>query len=597
MQFQQFKKENRSRLPEKPGVYKFLNTSKIIIYVGKAKNLKKRVSGYFTQSKLHNRKTYFLVNEICLIECVIVTSEFDALLLENNLIKENQPKYNILLKDDKSFPSICITNERFPTVCSTRKIDPKKGEYFGPYTSVRALDSVLDLVRKLNKIRTCKYNLSRRNIEQRKFKVCLEYHIGNCLGPCEGLQSEEDYLKEINCAKNILKGKIGIVQKFYKEQMNLAASDMKFELAQDLKMKLELTQKFQAKTLIVNRKISNVDVFTIVTDEKSAFINFLKIQNGSIIMSETVEIKKKLGEADEEVLRFAIFDLQRKYNSSSKEILTNINVQPWEGVEIVLPQIGDKKKLIDLSLKNALFFRKEQRTRTESRSNSETLSRLMEDVRLPAFPAHIECFDNSNIQGASPVAAMVCFKNGKPSKSDYRKFNIKTVYGIDDFASMKEIVKRRYSRLEEQDRVFPNLIIIDGGKGQLNAASKALKELGIYGKIPIMGIAKRLEEIYFPEDEVPLHMSKKSPSLKLIQEIRNEAHRFAITFHRKKRRKRSLDSSIDKIFGIGIKTKELLLKKFKSVKRIKEAEKNELISLVGKSKARILREAIIEGKI
>lgn len=597
MEFQRFDRDEYLRLPNRPGIYKFFDDANTIIYVGKAKDLRKRVASYFTKSNLENRKTYRLVSEIKLIEFVIVQSEFDALLLENNLIKENQPRYNILLKDDKSFPSICITNERFPRIYSTRRIDPALGEYFGPYTSVKAMNSVLDLLRKLNTIRTCKYNLSENNIKQKKYKVCLEFHIGNCLGPCEGRQEESDYLKDIESAKSILKGKVGIVQKTYREKMRKASDELKFEVAQNFKVKLDLLEKFQSKTTIVNQKITNTDVFTLVSDEKAVFINYLKIQTGAIVNSETVEVKRKMGETNEEVLRFTMFDLRKKYKSENPEVLVNTEVQGWDGIDIVIPQIGDKKHLLDLSLRNALFFRKEKRTRVINTSSEDILNRLMDDMRLPDVPSHIECFDNSNIQGSNPVASMVCFRNGKPSKRDYRKFNIKTVVGPDDFASMKEVVGRRYHHLKTEDLPFPNLVVIDGGKGQLNAACDALRELGIYGQIPIIGIAKRLEEIYFPEDEIPIFISKKSTSLKLIQQLRDEAHRFAITFHRQKRSKDSVRSSLDGVQGIGEKTKQKLLKHFKSIKRIKEADIEDLTEVVGTSKTQAIQEAIKKGDL
>ena len=597
MELQRFDRDEYRRLPNKPGIYKFFDGSNTIIYVGKAKSLKKRVSSYFTKSNLDNRKTYRLVSEIKQIEFVLVQSEFDALLLENNLIKENQPRYNILLKDDKSFPSIRITKERFPRIFSTRRIDPKLGEHFGPYTNVKAMNGVLDLIRKLNNIRTCKYNLSVNNIKQRKYKVCLEYHIGNCLGPCEGYHIEDDYLKDIGNAKSILKGNIGIVKSNYKEHMLNASSAMNYEVAQSYKKKLDLLEKFQSKTLIVNQRITNTDVFTIVADEKSAFINYLQMQTSSIINSETVEVKRQLGETDHEVFRFSIFDLRKKYNSTNKEVLTNLDVEGWEGVEITIPKIGDKKKLIELSLRNAHFFRKEKRSKVIPQPNHEILHRLMDDLKLSDLPVHIECFDNSNIQGSNPVASMVCFKHGKPAKSDYRKFHIKTVSGPDDFASMKEVVGRRYLNLKKESLSYPNLVVIDGGKGQLNAACDALMELEIYGEIPIIGIAKRLEEIYFPEDEIPVHISKRSSSLKLIQQIRDEAHRFAITFHRQKRSKKAVTSSLDTIIGIGEKTRDRLIKAFKSVKRIKELNTEELVEAVGTSKAKIILKAIKKGDL
>jgi excinuclease ABC subunit C len=596
MEFQRFERYEYLRLPTKPGIYKYINDSDTIIYVGKAKDLRKRVSSYFTKSST-DRKTFNLVKEINQIECVIVQSEFDALLLENNLIKENQPKYNILLKDDKSFPSLCVTNERFPRIYSTRRIDPKAGTYYGPYTSVKAMNSVLDLIRKLNKIRTCKFNLSQKNIDQKKFKVCLEYHIGNCLGPCENLQQEEDYLEDIETVKSILKGRIGIVRKTYKRKMDEASQDLKFEMAQNFKVKLELLDKFQSRSSIVNQKITDTDVFTIIADEKSGFVNYLKIHEGSITHSETVEVKKKLGESDQDILEFTIFDLRKKYSSNSTEVLTNLKIDGWDAINIIIPKIGDKKNLVNLSLKNALFFKKEKYSKANQQIKNDVLQILMEDLKLHDLPMHIECFDNSNIQGTNPVASMVCFKNGKPYKSDYRKFNIKTVVGPDDFGSMKEVVFRRYHYLKSQELPYPQLIVIDGGKGQLNAACDALREVGIYGAIPIIGIAKRLEEIYFPEDEIPIHISKKSISLKLIQRIRDEAHRFAISFHRQKRSKESLKSSIDNIKGIGKESKKKLLIEYKSVQRIKEANSADLEKLLGAAKASTILEAIKKGDL
>lgn len=599
MQFQRYSREDYLQLPDKPGIYKFLDSSETIIYVGKAKNLKKRVASYFTKANLDNRKTYRLVSEIKQIEFVMVSSEFDALLLENNLIKEHQPRYNILLKDDKSFPSICITKERFPRIYSTRRIDHTKGEYFGPYTSVKAMNGVLDLIRKLHKIRTCKYNLSQENISKKKFKVCLEYHIGNCLGPCEGLQSEKDYLEDIEEAKRILKGKVGIVSRSYKEKMQNASVGLKFELAQSYKEKLDLLEKFQSKSLIVNQKITNTDVFSMTESEKgnSLFINYMRIENGAIVNSETIEAKKKIEEDDLEIFRFSVFDLRKKYGSSNPYILSNKRIEPWEGVEAIIPKIGDKKKLVELSLKNALYFKKEKLSRQSIQPNESILKILQEDLKLQELPVHIECFDNSNIQGTNPVASMVCFKDGKPSKSNYRKFNIKTVIGPDDFASMKEIVGRRYSHLLRENLSLPNLIVIDGGKGQLSAACEALKEIEIYGKIPIIGIAKKLEEIFFPGDSIPIHINKKSPSLKLLQHLRDEAHRFAITFHRQKRSKASIESALDKINGLGPKTRDKLMREFGSVTRLKECSEKDLTDLIGRLKTKIIQEAIKKGDL
>lgn len=559
--------------------------------MGKAKSLKKRASSYFNKTGQSNRKTIKLVSEIEFIEITIVNSEFDALLLENNLIKENQPKYNILLKDDKSFPSICVTNERFPRIYSTRRIDQKKGKYYGPYTSVKAMNSVLDLLRKLYKIRTCNYVLSESNIEKGKFKVCLEYHIGNCLGPCEGLQTEEDYMGEIDQAVEILKGNISVIRQKFKVEMDHAAADLNFELAQTYKDKLELLEKFQSRSLIVNQKLTDIDVATILTDEKAAYVNYMRIDQGSIKVSETVEIRFKMDESKEEILEYAIPQLQLKYQSNNKEVLSNIEFTLNEEHPSTVPQIGDKRKLVDLSIKNALLFKKEKieaRTKNQLGKKSYLLHQLKEDLRLKEIPVHIECFDNSNIQGSNPVASMVCFKKGVPSKTDYRKFNIKTVDGPDDFSSMKEIVTRRYTRLIREDEPLPDLIVIDGGKGQLNAAVAALKEINIYGEIPVVGIAKRLEEIYFPEDPIPLHISKKSDSLKLLQHLRDEAHRFAITFHRQKRSRAANTSELDGIKGIGPATRNQLLSHFKSVKRVKTADLKELTEVVGLAKASMI---------
>lgn len=597
MQFQRFPRGDHSRLPNKPGVYKFFDSTNTIIYVGKAKDLKKRVTSYFTKGNLDSRKTHRLVSEIKEMEFVIVSSEFDALLLENNLIKENQPRYNILLKDDKSFPSICITNDRFPRIYSTRRIDLTKGEYFGPYTSVKAMNSVLELIRKLHTIRTCKFNLSEENIRKKKHKVCLEYHIGNCLGPCEGLQNESDYLHDIELAKSILKGKISVVARSFKQKMLDASESMQFEIAQSFKEKHDKLENFQSKSIIVNPNITETDVFSLVVSDNNVFINYLKIDNGSIVNSETIEVKKRIDEDNSNVLQFSIFDLRKKYKSTNSSILVNMDVEKWEGVEIHVPKIGDKKKLVDLSLKNALFYRKEKISKNSIQPNEAVLQNLMKDLNLQDLPVHIECFDNSNTQGTNPVASMVCFKNAKPSKSDYRKFNIKTVIGPDDFASMKEVVGRRYQHFKSEGLPYPNLIVVDGGKGQLSAACDALREIGIYGEIPIIGIAKRLEEIYYPEDSIPLYISKKSTSLKLIQQLRDEAHRFAITFHRQKRSKESIQSSLDQLKGIGSLTKDKLMKEFKSVKRMKESSEKDLVDLIGISKTEILLNAIKKGDL
>ncbi len=590
MEKQRFSKSEYSKLPNEPGVYKFISNEGVIIYVGKAKNLIKRVSSYFNKSSEFNRKTIKLVQEINEIEFTIVNSEFDALLLENNLIKENQPKYNILLKDDKSFPSICISNERFPRIYSTRRIDKSLGEYFGPYTSVKAMNGVIDLIQKLYHIRTCNFNLSQKNISEQKFKVCLEYHLGNCLGPCEGLQDESDYLNDINSARKILTGQINTVLNEYKLQMHEAASSLNFEVAQTLKDKIEQLYTFQTKSLIVNPKIENVDVFSVISAEDNFYVNYMRIEHGAINISETLDFKRKIDAPDEEMLQSILFTLRKKYNSTSQEVLSNKEIISWDELTISQPKIGDKKKLIDLSLKNVLYFKQEVDSRQSNiqTKKNHTLIQMKKDLNLKELPVHIECFDNSNIQGTHPVASMVCFKNGKPSKKDYRKFNIKTVIGPDDFSSMNEIVGRRYLKLQTEDLPFPQLIIIDGGKGQLSAACDALKELGLYGSIPIIGIAKKLEEVFYPEDSFPLFLSKKSTTLKLIQQLRDEAHRFAITFHRSKRSKTQTVSELDKIQGIGPSTKNILLSKFHSVRRIKSSTYDELATIVGKSKAEII---------
>ena len=588
MEFQRFAKTEIDILPTTPGVYKFFNAENII-YVGKAKNLRKRVSSYFSRSQLDNRKTLKLVSEIQFIEVVSVNSEFDALLLENNLIKENQPKYNILLKDDKSFPSICITNERFPRVFATRRIDKSLGNYFGPYTSVKAMNSVLDLIRKIYTIRTCNFNLSQKNIDGNKFKVCLEYHLKNCLGPCEGLQTEEQYLEDISQAKEILKGRISVVRNSFQDAMLDAADKLNYELAQTFKEKIAYLEKFQASSLIVQSKITDIDVATILHENQNSIINFMVIENGTIKVSETVEAKNNLAESLEEILVTVLINLKNKYGSTNKEILSNIEISEWSEFQVSVPKIGDKKKLVNLSLQNALLRKNQKKNSHPAETRGkEILEELQEILKLKALPTHIECFDNSNIQGTNPVASMVCFKHGKPSKKDYRKFNIKTVEGPDDFGSMREVVGRRYKYLKEEKLPMPNLIVIDGGKGQLNAAIEALKALDLYGTIPLIGIAKRLEEIYMPEDTLPLHISKKSPALMLLQRIRDEAHRFAITFHKSKRSKSALQSDLDNITGIGPKTSALLLKAYGSVERIKDASKKDLERLIGIRKANIL---------
>jgi excinuclease ABC subunit C len=580
------------RLPDSPGVYKFYNAALELIYVGKAKSIKKRVGSYFNKNSGVNRKTLRLVSEINRIEYVLANSEFDALLLENNLIKQNQPRYNILLKDDKTFPYISILKERFPRIIYTRKYKPEQGEYFGPYSSVVAMKNVLDLIRKLYTIRTCNYVLSEANIKQHKFKVCLEFHIGNCKGPCEGLQTEGSYRDEIEQARHILKGNLSVVSQFFKENMQRASEDMEFEKAQYFLSKLHLLEKFQSKSVVVNMSLTDIDVFAITSSVSDAYVNYFQIKEGAVIFSKSIRIKKKLDEPDEELLSFAISLLREEAQSENATIFTNIPVAlPVEGIEIIVPKIGDKKKLVDLSLKNAVELRKDAEViKNEKRAkHKEVLTTLQQDMRLPVLPFIIECFDNSNFQGSSPVASLVRFVNGQADKKNYRHFNIKTVKGPDDFASMKEVVGRRYKRLTDEHRQLPDLILIDGGKGQLSSACEALKELNLYGKVPIAGIAKRLEEIYYPEDSIPLYINKKSQGLLLLQRIRDEAHRFAITFHRNKRSKTTIKTDLEALPGIGHETVNKLLKQFKSARKVRQASLEDLEKVVGKKRAALIK--------
>jgi len=591
MQINELKTHQVHLLPNDPGVYQFFNNKGKIIYVGKAKNLRKRVSNYFNKSGFTDRKTRKLVSEIKAIRYTIVNSEFDAFLLENNLIKENQPKYNIQLKDDKSFPFICVTNERFPRIYSTRRVIREKGSYYGPYSSVVAMNNVLELIRNLYTIRTCKLNLSEKNISEGKFKVCLEFHIGNCQGPCEGMQTEESYLNDISQAIKILKGDIGFIEKFFKKEMESYSKELQFEKAHLYKEKLTLLEKFQSNTMVVNKDLNDSDIFTILTDENTAYVNYIRLKNGNIIASQSREIKKKLNEEESEILTSLVISIQKEFEDPASEIITNIplKISPPD-TQNTVPARGNKRRLVELSLKNVFQLKKEkQKELNPEIKDPEILLRLKEDLRLKDIPRHIECFDNSNLQGTNPVASMVCFKNGKPSKRDYRHFNIKSVKGPDDFASMKEVVARRYKRLVEENAELPSLIIIDGGKGQLSAAVEAIKSLSLYGKTTLIGIAKRLEEIYTPNDQLPLHISKTSPSLKLIQQIRDEAHRFAITFHRNKRSQSALAIPALELKGIGPKTISLLLKHFTSVRKAQEAPIEELAQVIGRSKAEILK--------
>lgn len=585
-------KEQIKELPQNPGVYQFFDKIQKILYVGKAKNLKKRVSSYFTK-KQEYAKTKLMISKIRDIKYFVVPTEMDALLLENNLIKKHQPKYNVMLKDDKTYPFICVKNEPFPRVYSTRRVVKDGSFYFGPYTSVRLVRTLIDFVHQLYPLRTCNFNLKSENIQRKKFKLCLEYHIGNCLAPCEGFQSEDSYQIGINHISQILKGDIKSVASILRDRMISFSENMEFEKAQKVKEKLSLLENYQSKSTIVNTKINNVDVFTIVSDDLSAFVNYLKISNGAIIQTHTIELKKKLEETDKDLLLYAITELRQRFNSQSAEIYSSISVENlWENTKIIVPKIGDKYKLIELSKRNAKYMQfdkiKKKEKLKEKSSDKRIINQLQVDLNLKEKPRHIECFDNSNFQGTNAVAACVVFKNGKPSKKDYRHFNIKTVVGPDDFKSMEEVVYRRYKRLLEEKKDMPQLIIIDGGKGQLSSAAKSLESLGLLGKIDIIGIAKKLEEIFFFGDSIPLYLDKRSESLKIIQRLRNEAHRFGIKHHRNQRSKNTFTTSLDKIEGIGEKTIQKLLSHFGSVEKIREAKRETLENLISKSKTSTL---------
>ncbi len=587
-------------IPSKPGCYQFLDENGKVIYVGKAINLKKRVSSYFTKNHNHP-KTRILVRKIKDIKYIVVNNEEDTFLLENNLIKELQPRYNVMLKDDKTYPSIVIKGEDFPRIFKTRAIIKDGSKYFGPYTSVTSVNALLDIFRKVYKIRSCRLNLTRENIEKKKFNVCLEYHIKRCEGPCEGLQSLEDYNKNVEEITEILKGNIAIIEKQIAEKMNAYASNMEFEKAQVQKEKLEKIQHFRERSTVISNFDYNIDVYSYEDDENSAYINYLHMVNGSVNQAYTFEYKKRLDESPEELLGMGIIEMRQRYGSHSKEIIVpfipDINLS---NIEFTIPQRGDKRKLLELSEKNVKQYKIDKLKKTEKLNPEQRVTRILKtvqtDLHLKELPWHIECFDNSNMQGTNPVASCVVFKKAKPSKKDYRHFNIKTVVGPDDFASMEEVVHRRYSRMLNDQENMPQLIVIDGGKGQLHAAVKSLQKIGLYGKIAIIGIAKRLEEIYFPDDSIPLYLDKNSETLKLIQQLRDEAHRFGITFHRQKRSKGQIKSELDEIKGIGTETKKKLLTHFKSIKRIKKASFEEITEVVGKSKANIIREWINQSK-
>jgi excinuclease ABC subunit C len=575
-------------LPHQPGVYQYFDSDNRLIYVGKAKDIKKRVSSYFTKHHDYG-KTRVLVKNITSIKHIVVETENDALLLENNLIKKYKPKYNVLLKDDKSYPWICVKKERFPRIFPTRRVIKDGSEYFGPYTSMKTVKTLLGLIKGLYQLRTCNYDLSPPKIETGKYKVCLEYHLGNCQGACEGYETEEEYQTNIIAIREILKGNFKESLQQFREQMKRHAEQMQFEDAQKIKEKLHILENYQAKSTIVNPKISNVDVFSIVSDETYAYINFLQLSYGSIIRSHTLELKKKLQETDTELLELAITEIRQRFNSNSKELYVPFKVNLGGDLKITIPQLGDKKSILELSIRNAKYFRmdkfKQVKLVDPDRHANRIMAQMKADLRLSEEPRHIECFDNSNIQGTNPVAACVVFKNGKPSKKDYRNFNIKTVIGPDDFASMEEVVYRRYKRLLEEDQPLPQLIIIDGGKGQLSSSLKSLDSLGLRGKIAIIGIAKRLEELFYPDDPIPLYIDKKSETLKIIQQLRNEAHRFSIEHHRNRRSKGALTTELENIPGVGEQTIVDLMKNFKTVKRIANAKLDELEAFVGVSRA------------
>ncbi|MEZ4801794.1 MAG: excinuclease ABC subunit UvrC [Gelidibacter sp.] len=576
-------------LPHQPGVYQYYDADGKILYVGKAKDLKKRVSSYFTKNYDYG-KTKVLVKKIATIKHIVVETETDALLLENNLIKKHQPRYNVMLKDDKSYPWICIKNERFPRVFPTRRVFKDGSEYFGPYTSMKTVHTLLDLIKGLYQLRTCNYDLSQDKIEAGKYKVCLEYHLGNCQGPCEGLQSEAEYHQNIDSIRDIIKGNFKESLHKFKRQMKDYADAMEFEKAQRIKEKIDILENYQAKSTVVNPKISNVDVFSIVSDESYGYVNFLQLSYGSIIRSHTLEIKKKLDETDEELLQLAITEIRQRFHSNSKEVYVPFELDLGENLKVTVPKLGDKKRILELSERNAKYYRLEQLKQVKiidpDRHVNRIMAQMKADLRLKEEPRHIECFDNSNIQGTNPVAACVVFKNGKPSKKDYRHFNIKTVEGPDDFASMKEVVYRRYKRLLDEEQPLPQLIIIDGGKGQLSSALKSLEQLNLRGKIAIIGIAKRLEELFYPDDPIPLYLDKKSETLKVIQQLRNEAHRFGIEHHRNRRSKGALTTELEAIPGIGEQTIVELMKQFKTVKKISQTTFEDLKPIIGESRAK-----------
>ena len=587
-------------IPHQPGCYQFLDEKGTVIYVGKAKDLKKRVSSYFNKVQEHP-KTRILVRKIRKIKYIVVNTEEDTFLLENNLIKQLKPRYNVMLKDDKSYPYIVVKNEFFPRVYKTRNIVRDGSKYYGPYTSVQSVNALLELIRRIYKVRTCRLNLTPENIAAGKFKVCLEYHIKRCEGPCEGLQSMESYQKNIGEITEILKGNINLIEKQIEEKMQALSGQMRYEEAHELKEKMLLIQHFREKSQVINNINYNLDVFSIEEDENSAFINYLHVVHGAINQAYTFEYRKKLDETPQELLGMGILEMRQRFGSDSKEIIVPFYPElKMQGVEFNVPQRGEKRSLLSLSEKNVKQYKIDKLKKSEMLNPEQRSTRILKtvqnDLRLKELPLHIECFDNSNIQGTNPVAACVVFKKAKPSKKDYRHFNVKSVEGPDDYASMREIVERRYARLLNEGSPLPQLIVIDGGKGQLHAAVESLQKIGLYGKIAVIGIAKRLEEIYYPGDSVPLYIDKNSEALKLIQQLRDEAHRFGITFHRQKRSKAQLVSELDGVKGIGPETKKKLLTHFKSIKRLKEASKEEIAMIAGKNKAVHITNWIAESK-
>lgn len=581
-------------MPSEPGVYRYYDKKGEILYVGKAKNLKNRVLSYFNKSQI-GYKTRMMVSKIVRLETTVVNSEYDALLLENNLIKEYQPFYNILLKDDKSYPWICIKKEPFPRIFLTRNVIKDGSEYYGPYAKVKQAKTLIEVIKNIYKLRTCSLNLAPEKIKEGKYKVCLEYHIKNCAGPCEGLESEEEYAQKLNAIRGIIKGEFKAAREYLEAEMYNYAAKLEFENAQQSKEKLQILENYQTHTTIVSSNINDVDVFGIISDEAAAYVNYFKIKNGSIIQSYTTEIKKMLDETDEEILEEALIEIRNKFNSTSTEIFLpfHLNIE-IPHVKLIVPKLGDKKRIVELSEKNAMEYRVEKLKQVQivdpERHTNRIMAEMKKLLRLPEEPRHIEGFDNSNIQGTSPVSACVVFKDGKPSKADYRIFHVKTVEGPNDFATMEEVIYRRYSRLLDEGEPLPQLILIDGGKGQLSSAVKSLKLLGLYGKISIIGIAKRLEEIFFPEDPVPLYLDKKSETLKVLQRVRDESHRFGVKHHRTRRKNSTIKSELEEIPGVGEKTIQQLLSKLKSVKRIKEASLETLEEILGKSKAKAVWE-------